>query len=297
MELPGIHLAPRFAPEGEALSGLREGVLIAGFDGWGNALGMAQALLDHLMQIFPTESIARLDSDHYYRYDQNRPQVDIQDGRLLRLEPPGGTFYLVTPPPGSRPLVLLKAHEPDLRWWEFARALTDFALSLNITTLITLGSLYDRVLHTERVISGVVSDTAMGHGLQAADIGLINYQGPSAVHTAIHAEALKQGIDAMSLWCHCPHYLQGSVHFGLLARLGTFLARMGRFDFDTTELESNSRELDRQLQTLIDKNPKLAAAIEELKQMRDADPQVPFREPKSTDKQKVIDITQFLAPK
>ncbi|MGB5987975.1 MAG: PAC2 family protein [Desulfobacterales bacterium] len=270
--------------------------MIAGFDGWGNALGMAQAMLDHLMGLFPSQPIAQLDSDVFFSYDESRPRIEISEGRLLNLDPPGGTFYLVTPDPG-RPLILLKAHEPHLRWELFARVLVDFAAHFKVETLITLGSMYDSVLHTERVISALVAHDEMARRIQSDSIDLINYTGPSAVHTHIHAEAQERGLDAVSFWCHCPHYLQGAVHFGLLARLGRILGQWGQFSFDSTELEKNSQELNRQIDSLVETNPKLAGVIAELKKLRLSKGRRHFTMPAALKKTKVIDITQFLEPK
>lgn len=296
MNLPGIHFEPPFSSEKKRLASLEGALFIAGFDGWGNALGMAQATLDHLMGLFPTKTIARLDGDHYFSYDETRPQVEIIEGRLKKVSPPGGTFHLVTPDPG-RPLILLKAHEPHLRWDQFAGALMDFATKLNISTIITLGSMYDSVLHTERVISALVSSDPLAQQLRSIGIDPVNYKGPSAVHGNIHLEAQKRGFDAISFWCHCPHYLQGAVHFGLLARLGQTLAQWGKFEFDTTELEKNSRELDHQIEKLVKTNPKLGDVITELKKLRLSSGGRSLTAPHPDKETKVIDITRFFNPK
>jgi proteasome assembly chaperone (PAC2) family protein len=300
MNLTGIHFSPPFAEQRQQLTSLDGAILIAGFDGWGNALGMSQAFLDHLMSLFPSRIIARLDGDTYFSYDETRPQVEIKDGRIKTLTPPGGAFHLVTPDPG-RPLILLKSHEPHLNWDQFANALVAFAMKLNISTVITLGSLYDNVLHTERVISALVSSDNLRHGIQSAGINLSNYSGPSAIHSTIHMAAQNHGFDTVSFWCHCPHYLQGSVHFGLLARLGKTLARWFKFEFDTAGLEKNSQELDHQVENLIETNPKLGEIIAELKRNRLSDPgnttAPPPSESSRLDKEtKVIDITKFLDP-
>lgn len=242
-----------------------EGLLIAGFDGWGNALNVSRAMAAFLAQRMPGKEFGRIRSDLFYRYDESRPRVRIQDGRLEEVSPPGGTLYLATAGKPPRDVVILKADERHLRWMLFAEALLDLCERLKVTTLITLGSMYDQVLHTERIISAVASSEETLAHLASLNVLAVNYEGPSAIHSLIQEQGQHRGLTCISLWCHCPYYLQGTTHFGLLSQLGSLIATLGGFDLDSSDLETAWKELSRQIQALIAKNPELEATVRELR--------------------------------
>ena len=96
----------------------------------------------------------------------------------------------------------------------------------------------------------------------------ISYKGPSAIHSTINLEAQKRGLEYLSLWCHCPYYLQGTTHFGLLSHLGKLLSEWCGFNLDTEELSITWRELSKQIQSIIDKNPELQGMIQDVAHAR-----------------------------
>ncbi len=81
----------------------------------------------------------------------------------------------------------------------------------------------------------------------------------------IHSEAVRHRLTSLSIWCHCPYYLQGITHFGLLAGLGTLLADLWDIDLDPGELEANWEKMNAQIQEMIDKNPEVQELIRKLR--------------------------------
>jgi hypothetical protein len=57
---------------------LMEPIFIAGFDGWGNALDISRGMVDYMIRKFEAKLFGKLDPDLFYRFDENRPLVDIQ---------------------------------------------------------------------------------------------------------------------------------------------------------------------------------------------------------------------------
>ncbi|MGD9281829.1 MAG: PAC2 family protein, partial [Desulfobacterales bacterium] len=245
------------------LPDLKNPLLIAGFDGWGNALKISSGMAAYLIRNFQAQRFAELDPDVFFRYDEKRPLVNIEDGMFKTLSPPGGTFYGAHTAPDGRDLVILKADEPNLRWFGFVEELFNLCSRLQIKTIITLGSMYDHVLHTDRILSAVASDADLSAMLKQKGVNSISYQGPSAIHSSIHAEALKRNITCMSLWCHCPYYLQGTTHFGILAHLGKMLATVGGFELSIEDLETSWQKLKVQIENLIENNAELQAMVNE----------------------------------
>jgi proteasome assembly chaperone (PAC2) family protein len=272
---------------------LEEPLFIAGFDGWGNALDISRGMVDYLIRKLEATPFGKINPDHFYRFDENRPLAEIEDGRLKSLEPPGGIFYTAVREHIGRDIIILKASEPNLQWFRFTDTLLSLCRMTGVKTIISLGSMYDNVLHTDKIISGLASSEEILVRLKEKNVVPISYKGPSAIHSTINLEAQKMGFEYLSLWCHCPYYLQGTTHFGLLAHLGDFLSDWCGFSLDTGELSITWRELSKQIQAIIDKNPELQGMIQDLRKTK-------FRGEvwdmgKRSDK--IIKIEDFLKPK
>jgi proteasome assembly chaperone (PAC2) family protein len=271
---------------------LRNPLFIAGFEGWGNALNLSKGMIDYLIEKLQAKPFRRLHPDPFYRFDENRPVVDIQDGILKELTLPGGAFYATERSSEARDLVLLKAVEPNLRWFHFAETVLGLCDRLGVKTVICLGSMYDNVLHTDTVISALASSQSLLDHLKEKRVISVNYKGPSAVHSTLLLQAQKMGLDCFSLWCHCPYYLQGTMHFGLMSHLASLLAPWGEFEPDTRELDATWKEIARQIQGVIDKNPDLQTMISDLRKAKLKG----SWEPGKTH-EKVIHLEDFIRPK
>lgn len=275
---------------------LKNPLLIAGFDGWGNALKISSGMAAYLIRSFKAQRFAVMDPDAYYRYDEMRPVVHIEEGVLKNFSPPEGAFYAAQTTPGGRDLVILKADEPNLRWVGFVEEFFKLCEKLKVESIITMGSMYDHVLHTDRIISAIASHTALSSTLQQRGVAPITYQGPSAIHAIIQSEGLKRDYACASLWCHCPYYLQGTTHFGILAHLAKLLAALGGFKISTEDLETSWKKLHIQIEQLIKNNAELQALVN---QVRQAKGRGAGAEMKGTLKsgEKIINIRDFLQPR
>lgn len=276
----------------DRLPSLRDPLLIAGFEGWGNALNLSKGMVDFLIEKLQAKPFGRIHADPFYRFDENRPVADIQEGLLKELIPPGGGFFATEGSPGERDLVFLRAVEPSLRWTYFAESVLALCGKLGVTTIICLGSMYDNVLHTDTLISALASKQEILDRLKDKKVMSVNYKGPSAVHSNLLLEAQKRGLDCVSLWSHCPYYLQGTMHFGLMSHLASLLASWGNFELDTRELDATWKEITRQIQGIIDKNPELQTMISDL---RKAKLKGSWDPAKAHDK--VIHLEDFIRPK
>ncbi len=275
---------------------LKNPLLIAGFDGWGNALNISKGMVSYLIRRMNAQRFADLDPETFYRFDDQRPRVNIVGGILKSFKPPGGSFYAAETDDGQSDLVILRADEPNLRWFQLADQLLSLCQKLGIRNVITLGSMYDNVLHTDKIISGVASSEDMVSRLRASEINPIDYQGPSAIHTIIHSEGSKRGFESISLWSHCPYYLQGTTHFGLLSHLGGVIAELGNFRLDTPDLEANWKNLKEQINRLIDGNSELQSLISSLRKEKMKGSTTSLKGTLRSD-QKIINLQDFLDPK
>jgi proteasome assembly chaperone (PAC2) family protein len=288
MRESGIHI--------KELPQLANPVLIAGFDGWGNALNISNGMAAYLIRKLKAEPFADLDPDIFYRYDEQRPVVNIEAGILNSLTSPGGSFYAAETGAGQNGVVILKANEPNLQWFGFVDLLFSLCRKLEVQTIITLGSMYDNVLHTDRIVSGIASTPEKLSQLKQMRINAISYQGPSAIHSIIQSEGSQKGFECISLWSHCPYYLQGTTHFGILSYLGQLIAGIANFKLDTLELDANWQKLEKQIGELVESNRELQALISNLRKEKVKGSAAGLRGATKSD-EKVINLQDFLDPK
>ncbi len=276
----------------------KHSLLIAGFEGWGNALDVSRSMVSFIIRKLEAKRFARINPEAFYRYDENRPRVNINFGQLRSLTPPGGGFYSANIGSTEQKMVILKAPEPNLRWEAFVKEVLKLCRKLQVDTLVSVGSMYDDVLHSDQIISGFASTPDLVTRLNEKGVRPITYSGQTSIHSLLHDHCEKTDIRCMSLWCHCPYYLQGTTHFGVLSYLGKLLANLGGFELDVKELEMSWTKVRKQIQALIRENPELQAMVNGLQKARDHDHGVwPNMAPDEKKSKKIIQIKDFLDPK
>jgi proteasome assembly chaperone (PAC2) family protein len=105
-------------------------------------------------------------------------------------------------------LVVVKGIEPSMKWKTFAANILDLADDLDVTMILTLGSLLADTPHTRPISvngSGTHPDIAERLGVEVS-----KYEGPTGILGVIQEAAQRRGIDAVSLWAAIPHYAAAS---------------------------------------------------------------------------------------
>ena len=269
-------------------------VLIIGFEGWANGGNVAVGMLDFLKKKLGATGFAHIDPDNFYRFDDVRPTVKVQGGRLSAVKLPQARFFVAYEKDAGADVILFKAHEPHLRWAAFVEAVMSLCQELGVRLIISLGGLQDSVVHTDSVISGFASNEQLVERLIEHEIVPAEYEGPGAIHSLIFQRAERAGIEGVSLWGHCPFYLQGT-HLRLLSRMAPVLSEFAGIELDTSELDKGWTQLARSIQRFIDGNPELQKVIKEIMRSKTTAPS----EPRVVDKdqEKVIYLDDFFKPK
>ena len=267
-------------------------VVIIGFEGWANGGNLAVGMIDYLIKELGATRFAKIDPNNFYRFDDARPIVKVEGGYLKEVLPPEAAFYSAQDKETGVDLVLFKANEPHLRWFSFVEVVLSLCKQLGVKLIISLGGFQDSVVHTDAIISGFASSEQLLERLKQVQVNPAEYEGPGAIHSLIFQQGKGMGIEGISLWGHCPFYLQGT-HLRLLSRMATVLADLGGFHVDTGELEKGWTQLARSIQRFIDGNPELQRAIKEI--MKSKTPSE-LRRPERKDG-KVIYLDDFFKPK
>lgn len=191
--------------EFEDLPVLVDPVLIAAFEGWNDAGDAASGALAHLESVWDAQVLADLDSEEYYDFQVNRPQVSIDMQGVRQLRWPTTRLLIARAPGMKRDVVLVQGIEPNMKWQQFTREILGLAVELDVQLVLTLGALLSDTPHTRPVpITGSCSDAALG-----AKLGLepSTYEGPTGIVGVIQEACQRFAIPSVSLWAAVPHYV------------------------------------------------------------------------------------------
>lgn len=190
---------------------LRNPIMVMAFSGWNDAGEAATGAIEHLLAAWQDqendvvpELIADIDSEEFYDFQVNRPQIFIDDSLIRKISWPTTEIFGLVIPTFERDLVVVKGAEPSMRWKSFTRELLDLADDLEVTLILTLGSLLADVPHTRPIGvsgSGAHPDIAARLGVEVS-----RYEGPTGILGIIADGCMRRGIDAVSLWAAIPHY-------------------------------------------------------------------------------------------
>lgn len=269
---------------------LHEPAMVAGFGGWGNAGEVATSTINYMVERLQAEELATFRTDDFSLFSVNRPLVTIHNGHLKSLDLPRSRFYYSTRSQGPD-LIFFFGPEPQLRWNQYVKAFMELCHRYQVRALITLGGLHDEVLHSEEKISAAGASLDDVQKLRELDepVGLIDYIGPSAIHSLLLAEAQEANMQSISIWAHAASYLQGT-NYKLCAALIRRLNQLLHLEIDSSELELSWRLLEEQIEALIAKNDQLRQHVEDLKT---GDERGSFASPPSSPA-KVIRLDEFI---
>jgi hypothetical protein len=198
-------------------------VVVAAFDGWVDAAGVATAAAAHLGE--DGEVVASIDADAVLDYRVRRPVLDIMDGRLTSLRWPELAVRRATLQ--DRDLLVLSGPEPDFRWRELGTDISDMCLRLGVVEWVSLGAIPAAVPHTRPV---PILATASKPGLLSADMvqgpqGLLRV--PSAALSVMELSVSAAGIPAVGFYAQIPHYVNGPYPAATVALLEHLERRLG----------------------------------------------------------------------
>ncbi|KGA12988.1 hypothetical protein GM50_23405 [freshwater metagenome] len=190
---------------------LRNPVMVMAFSGWNDAAEAASGAVEHLLSgwrdigddVVP-ELIADVESEDYYDFQVNRPVVSIDESQIRSITWPTTQVFGLSIPSMARDLVIVTGVEPSMRWKSFTSDLLDLADDLEVSLIVTLGSLLADTPHTRPI---TVTGTGAHPSISARlGVSVSKYEGPTGILGIIQDDCMRRGIDAISLWAAVPHY-------------------------------------------------------------------------------------------
>ena len=240
---------------------LRGPVLLAAFDGWNDAGEAATTALDAIGEALAAETFATIDPEEFYDFQATRPTVRLVDGQR-RVEWPAIELRAARLPTADHDLIVVRGHEPNLRWRTFASEIIQVASSLGVEMLVTVGALLADVPHTRPV--RVVSSAGDRDLAERLGLNVSRYEGPTGILGVLGELASGEGIPSIGLWAALPHYLNLAPNpWGAMALIEE-LRRLLPMAVDTGPLADQTGAFDAAVADMVDENPELAGYIERL---------------------------------
>lgn len=260
---------------------LRSPIMVVAFSGWNDAAEAATGAVSHLLSIWSDspdleglhesdlipELIADVDSEEFYDFQVNRPMIEIDGSHIRSLIWPGTQVFGLATPQFENDFVIVRGVEPSMKWRTFAGELLDLADDLEVSIIITLGSMLADAPHSRPITvtgSGAHPDIAKRLGVEIS-----RYEGPTGILGVIQDSCLRRGIDAISLWAAVPHYASSSpspkASLALVSALEDFLA----IDLPLGELDHLAKEWEKEVDELTKEDSEIGEYVKALEESKD----------------------------
>jgi proteasome assembly chaperone (PAC2) family protein len=243
--------------------GLRRPVLLLAFAGWNDAAESATNACRFLRQAWNGQPLATLDSEEFYHYGLQRPQVRFKTGTTEReIIWPDTEFSVCTPPALNRDVLIGIGSEPHLRWKTYCRTVLDLARELEVGLIVTMGALLAEVPHTRPVrLTGFATDPELAALLRVRPT---RYEGPTGIVGVLSSIARTAGLATASLWANVPHYISAVENPRATLALVHGVNRLLDGPIDVRELEEAGAQFDAQLAEVLAQNRKVATYVRKL---------------------------------
>jgi predicted ATP-grasp superfamily ATP-dependent carboligase len=244
--------------------GLRAPAMVCAFQGWNDAGDAASGAVSFLASSLHARRFARIDSEEFYDFQSNRPNVQFNGENEREIVWPTVEVFEASAPRAPRDLVLVQGVEPSLRWRAFTGHIVDLAEALGVQMVVSLGALLGDVPHTHPVaMSGHATDPALMErlGMQGS-----TYEGPTGIVGVLHAACAQAGLPSASLWAGVPHYVAAAANPKAALALVRRVEGLIGVSVDVSELESAAADYERQVGLAVQSDPDIQAFVERLEQ-------------------------------
>ncbi len=271
--------------------------IMIGFYGWCDAGGTVHHMMEYIISKHKIKKTGNWYIEPYWHIDSERPHVTIKYGLIRKFSWPSMQFFDLQGENSS--IGIAFGPEPAHHWKDFSQELITKVKQMKYERLILVGSLYDQIFHDEIVVSALVGRPDDINLVRSAGCRLVEYEGPSAIHSQIVMEASESNLEALSLWIHVPFYLKGP-HEGAIVHLLEAINHITGVEFSTRELKKRWDNRLRSLEKLLQNDDELKSILETLRQ-KESDFSRALPSPatmtSSRSSQKVIRMDEFIKRK
>jgi proteasome assembly chaperone (PAC2) family protein len=254
---------------------LREPIMIMAFSGWNDAAEAASGAIEHLLSgwcdknddVLP-ELIAEVESEDYYDFQVNRPVVSIDDSEIRSITWPSTQVFGMAIPSMTRDLVIVTGVEPSMKWKSFTSDILDLADDLEVSLIVSLGSLLADTPHTRPItVTGTGAHPTIANRL---GVSVSKYEGPTGILGIIQDGCMRRGIDAISLWAAVPHYAANAPSPKATLALINTLEEFLNIKIPLSDLPNRADSWEREVNDLASDDSEIADYVKALEESKDA---------------------------
>jgi proteasome assembly chaperone (PAC2) family protein len=254
---------------------LREPIMIMAFSGWNDAAGAASGAVEHLLSgwrdknddVIP-ELIANVESEDFYDFQVNRPVVSIDESEIRSITWPSTQVFGMAIPSMSRDLVIVTGVEPSMKWKSFTSDILDLADDLEVSLIVSLGSLLADVPHTRPItVTGTGAHPSIANRL---GVSVSKYEGPTGILGIIQDGCMRRGIDAISLWAAVPHYAANAPSPKATLALINTLEEFLNIKIPLSDLPDRADAWENEVNDLAAEDSEIAEYVKALEESKDA---------------------------
>jgi len=254
---------------------LREPIMVVAFSGWNDAAEAASGAVEHLLSgwrdknddVLP-ELIAEVESEDYYDFQVNRPVVSIDESEIRSITWPSTQVFGMAIPSMNRDLVIVTGVEPSMKWKSFTSDLLDLADDLEVSLIVSLGSLLADTPHTRPIsVTGTGAHPSIANRL---GVSVSKYEGPTGILGIIQDGCMRRGIDAISLWAAVPHYASNAPSPKATLALINTLEEFLDIKIPLSDLPDRADAWEREVNDLASDDSEIADYVKALEESKDA---------------------------
>jgi len=249
--------------------------MIMAFSGWNDAAEAASGAVEHLLSgwrdknddVLP-ELIAEVESEDFYDFQVNRPVVSIDDSEIRSITWPSTQVFGMAIPSMKRDLVIVTGVEPSMKWKSFTSDLLDLADDLEVSLIVSLGSLLADTPHTRPIsVTGTGAHPSIANRL---GVSVSKYEGPTGILGIIQDGCMRRGIDAISLWAAVPHYASNAPSPKSTLALINTLEEFLNIKIPLSDLPDRADAWEREVNDLAADDSEIADYVKALEESKDA---------------------------
>ena len=221
------------------LPALRNPLLIAAFGGaWGSS---TVAALEHIAEERGTRLLASIEPEPFFDFTVQRPLASIEDGERV-VHWPENRFELLEAGPGAdldRDIVLLIGTEPQLRWANFAAAVTAVMEQIGVRASVMLGAFRAPTPHSRPLpLELYTTDGELAAALRLPAEPW-SYEGPASISTLLGVACAERGWPTAGLIAETPFYVDAEPQPHATLALVRALTRALDLEVDVDSLEED----------------------------------------------------------
>lgn len=246
---------------------MRDPILIAAFEGWGDAGDAASTAAAHIRDRLGGTTFATIDPEPFYDFTTARPMIRLaEDGR--EIDWPDNEIAAVAVPTASRDLIVLVGVEPQLMWKTFTRQLISLIDEFNVKLVISLGALIADVAHSR---PATVYTSGYDRELnERLDLEPSSYEGPTGIVGVLHNALQEHGTSSVSLWGTIPGYVPNAPSPKAALALVERVSQLLELPVPTTALEIGAAAYERQISELVDDSDETREYVAQLEENYDS---------------------------